>query len=795
MASSSNGNADGEESAMEAAIQRQLQPLIERINTLEQALKAKDDQIVVLTAAVANLSRNVSTTSAAPAKGNKPVPVTASTERERTAMKSKKDLTPASNTMPSAVPPVPVSPVAAKARPSTSKPAPAKRPVVAEDKPKPVRPKTAEPVPVTRESSRGSMADDGIRATFGRQQTLVFSPTNFQPASDAAAAPQESLQLDYVHGYNGKNGRHNLHFPDDQHIVYSIAGLGVVHDVANNTQQFFSEHNEDVLCLTVNKAKRVAATGQLDPKGAQTPYVCVWDLDETKQRARLYYHEKGVIGVSFSPDGSKLVTIGDDAQHSLAVWSWEEAVGKETSADPKKRPSPIAPLATGQADKERVLGVEWDPHSTDTLRFVTYGVRHIKLWTLRDTSLTSERVIFHSTEPPKAVACAVYHPNGSLLAGADNGSVYVVTGKEVTHSFKAHEGTVSEIVVNDDGTFWTFGFDGNMTLWSATNEMVRTVSVNNQTEIKVRSADICNGKAVVGSTNDTIYLVDLLTSTSSVVNSGHFGEVWGLAVHPSLPVIATAAEDKVLRCFDSISRAPLEGKYISFEQKARAVDFHPNGSHIAVGFADGSVRVVNFETFQVEKEMHDAKETVDAIKYSADGSLLAAGSWDQKIYLYTVADGYSKSHVLTGNTSSVTHLVFSADSKYVLSNSKDTSILFWEVSSGKRVNRPSTLRDIAWDRWTAVMGWPVIGIWNGEYDLTDVNGCAQNNSGTLLAIGDDFGLVKLFKYPSCVPKAAFKAYTGHSAHVTNIRFAHDDAYVFSTGGNDSAVFQWKVVRS
>lgn len=33
-------------------------------------------------------------------------------------------------------------------------------------------------------------------------------------------------------------------------------------------------------------------------------------------------------------------------------------------------------------------------------------------------------------------------------------------------------------------------------------------------------------------------------------------------------------------------------------------------------------------------------------------------------------------------------------------------------------------------------------------------------------------------------QAKHKRYFGHSAHVTNIRFSHDDKYVISTGGDD-----------
>eukprot|EP00353_Schmidingerella_taraikaensis_P000779 CAMPEP_0185596004 /NCGR_PEP_ID=MMETSP0434-20130131/80267_1 /TAXON_ID=626734 ORGANISM="Favella taraikaensis, Strain Fe Narragansett Bay" /NCGR_SAMPLE_ID=MMETSP0434 /ASSEMBLY_ACC=CAM_ASM_000379 /LENGTH=51 /DNA_ID=CAMNT_0028224375 /DNA_START=339 /DNA_END=491 /DNA_ORIENTATION=- len=49
---------------------------------------------------------------------------------------------------------------------------------------------------------------------------------------------------------------------------------------------------------------------------------------------------------------------------------------------------------------------------------------------------------------------------------------------------------------------------------------------------------------------------------------------------------------------------------------------------------------------------------------------------------------------------------------------------------------------------TCLFGWPVQGIWPG-LDYTDVNAVDRSRNGLLLATGDDFGQVKLFKYP-CV---------------------------------------------
>ena len=81
------------------------------------------------------------------------------------------------------------------------------------------------------------------------------------------------------------------------------------------------------------------------------------------------------------------------------------------------------------------------------------------------------------------------------------------------------------------------------------------------------------------------------------------------------------------------------------------------------------------------------------------------------------------------------------------------------------------------------------GIWPG-LDYTDVNAVDRSRNGNLLVTGDDFGQVKLFKYPCVKEKADFNNYYGHSSHVTKVKFSANDALVFSTGGNDKTCLVW-----
>lgn len=72
---------------------------------------------------------------------------------------------------------------------------------------------------------------------------------------------------------------------------------------------------------------------------------------------------------------------------------------------------------------------------------------------------------------------------------------------------------------------------------------------------------------------------------------------------------------------------------------------------------------------------------VTVVKYSPDGSLLASGSEDFTVRVWDAHDG-SLLHELIGHTDMVTDLSFSPDGKTLASSSTDGSVRFWDVEEG-----------------------------------------------------------------------------------------------------------------
>ncbi|XP_026536026.1 echinoderm microtubule-associated protein-like 1 [Notechis scutatus] len=243
-------------------------------------------------------------------------------------------------------------------------------------------------------------------------------------------------------------------------------------------------------------------------------------------------------------------------------------------------------------------------------------------------------------------------------------------------------------------------------------------------------------------------------------------------------------------------RINLHNSKLHFTDAAQSSGFHPSGSVVAVGTLTGRWFVFDTETKDLVTVHTDGNEQLSTMRYSPDGNFLAIGSHDNCIYIYSVSDNgrkYSRIGKCSGHSSFITHLDWSANSQYLVSNSGDYEILYWVPSACKQVVSVETTRDIEWATYTCTLGFHVFGVWPEGSDGTDINALCRSHEINLLSTGDDFGKVHLFSYPCSQFRAPSHVYGGHSSHVTNVDFLYEDTHLISTGGKDTSIMQWRVI--
>lgn len=77
------------------------------------------------------------------------------------------------------------------------------------------------------------------------------------------------------------------------------------------------------------------------------------------------------------------------------------------------------------------------------------------------------------------------------------------------------------------------------------------------------------------------------------------------------------------------------------------VAVHPGGDTVAVGGADGNVRLYSIlgTTLKDEGKLLEAKGPVTDVAYSHDGAFLAVCDASKVVTVFSVADGYSENNV------------------------------------------------------------------------------------------------------------------------------------------------------
>ncbi|KAM3919119.1 echinoderm microtubule-associated protein-like 1 isoform 10-T10 [Leptodactylus fuscus] len=598
--------------------------------------------------------------------------------------------------------------------------------------------------------------------------------------------PAKRLKLEWVYGYRGRDCRTNLYLLPTGETVYFIASVVVLYNVEEQLQRHYTGHNDDVKCLAVHPDKITIATGQVagtSKDGKQLPpHVRVWDSVtlNTLHVIGMGFFDRAVTCVAFSKSngGGNLCSVDDSNDHVLSVWDWQK---EEKLADVK-------------CSNEAVFVADF--HPTDTNIIVTCGKSHLYFWTLEGNSLIKKQGLFEKQEKPKFVLCVTFSENGDTITGDSSGNL-LVWGKgtnRISHAVQgAHDGGIFALCMQRDGTLVSGGKDRKLISWDGNYQKHNIVEIPEQFG-PVRTVAEGKGDVVLIGTTRNFVLQGTLAGDFNTITQGHTDELWGLAAHSQKPQFLTCGHDKQITLWDAISHRPVWSKII--EDPAQSAGFHPTGSVVAIGTLTGRWFVLDTDTKDLVTVHTDGNEQLSVMCYSPDGNFLAIGSHDNYIYIYAVNENgrkYSRIGKCSGHSSFITHLDWSVNSQYLMSNSGDYEILYWIPMACKQVVSVETTRDLEWATYTCTLGFQVFGVWPEGSDGTDLNAICRSANQKLLATGDDFGKVHLFAYPCSQFRTSSHAYGGHSSHVTNVSFLHDDSHLISTGGKDMSIMQWRIL--
>ncbi|HWA35495.1 MAG TPA: hypothetical protein VG737_15245, partial [Cyclobacteriaceae bacterium] len=146
-----------------------------------------------------------------------------------------------------------------------------------------------------------------------------------------------------------------------------------------------------------------------------------------------------------------------------------------------------------------------------------------------------------------------------------------------------------------------------------------------------------------------------------------------------------------------------------------SVVFHPHKPILAYGteFLDkdskwkGSVKLFNYETQEVEKELRGHNAGVSDVEFSPDGLLLASAGYDKKLQMWVVDHEEEDLPVVMDiNNSNIWKLAFTKGSDYLLASCNNGEVRVWQTDPKALAEQicPKLKRNMTKEEWEIYVG-------------------------------------------------------------------------------------------
>ena len=632
-------------------------------------------------------------------------------------------------------------------------------------------------------------------------------PSNYKKSKLDGALPNAKLELEFVHGYRCHDTRNNLRYTQDNNIVYHTAAVGIVYDKESNSQIIFNEHFDDITSFAIHPKKKYVATGEIGPY----PLISIWNSKTGEAKVRIKHPlQKGINHLCFSNDGKLLAASAADDDHNIAIFEWEKGSAENISKSQnhrlkdknfKNEDLSLYLYSLGKMGRANILGMCF---SMNGKKLACCGVNEVNIFEVTKGNMKKKKCTGLKGKELTSKMCCGYLSNDILICGSINGNLLICSGTTFTKSKKGHKNGINCLYIRDNQKgFLTGGGDGYIFIWDNKITITSKITIRNNeiNSMNYRIRSVCEndkGNILVGTRGGEI--IEFEGNKPKILLRGHFdGELWGLCPHPKKNIFFTVGEDKLLAVWDIKTKKLILKS--TLEEKSKTIDCSPDCRELAIGCESGNFYIYDSIDLKLKYKITNKESQNNAIqilKYSPNGEILAVGGIDGNnkgtihIFLYSTKKKYNLIKKLRGHTSRINHLDFSEDGEFIQSCSSSYELLYHSIETGKQITKTSSFSDTKWATWTCIFGWPVQGIWPECSSGDDINSCDVDKKRRVIVTGDDFSKVKLFRYPSPVEKAAYYQYNGHSSHVTCVRFMKDSKHVISIGGNDKAIFQFKI---
>ncbi|KAJ0396700.1 hypothetical protein ATCC90586_008195 [Pythium insidiosum] len=698
------------------------------------------------------------------------------------------------------------------------------------------------------------------------------APWNIEPTTTRASdptigdfPPAANLQLDWVYGYTGPQTRNTLRVLATGDVVYTVSKYAIVYTPSRHAQRHYCGHRAPITCLDMNAAATLLATGDARSAG---PEIHVWSGVTLECLAVLSsFHVGGLAGLAFpaptilqqvapvagssggSGSGSAsnggaagataqgaggggsggasaaskkqhhdaeslLVSVGSDANASMALWDWQQERLVASGRAVHKRRRVLCVALSEDGSEIAVAGAH----------FVVFHQVTGRFFKTKKPKLAHDQL----TAMPLCVSATYVGPH-TVVVGTARGELIQLQHHHVVRVVQAH-GVAQSVNVCllscRSMVLFTAGKDGVVRQWDSTLRPIGNAldlhrhvlpvagAVLQDDDLRVHSLayDAARQRLVVGTRHGHLFHVlegSEPMQVRLIASSHEGGGVQSLATcRVGLCFATGSARDQRVRLWSL--RRRVEQQHARLRFAPSALVYSADGDLLAVGGSDGSIALFRAKTLTLLAQIRNTTVAVLCLRFhpSPTKLLLAVACGNGLVYLYDIEGGAYRfhRHALLKPERSLAEqaddgeprvsLDFSADGRFLKTqHGGDAGLRFWDLKdhAALRVTNMAVVRNAQWQSYSSTQGWHV-GAVRGAVALS------ANADQSLAATLDEHGTLALRHFPCPQRSTRTLSRTIAGVHPPSrgsssqaLGFALHDSLLLSTGGEDgSVVCQWSV---
>ncbi len=300
----------------------------------------------------------------------------------------------------------------------------------------------------------------------------------------------------------------------------------------------------------------------------------------------------------------------------------------------------------------------------------------------------------HAAVAKTSIYTAKLAANGGLLALAGYGKsitiVDPVTLREKC-TLMGHDPMILTLAFAADGkNLVSAGSSGLLSFWGiADTALLKEIPAHGQ-GLGVRSIDIDTGGRIVSGGGDgeiKLWAFGSDDPLGKFPNETDEGEVLCVAFNPAGSRVAVGTADGVVRIFDPQTYLLLN-TLTEFKNKATVVAFSPNGKYLAAGGADSTIRIWDTQNFSLLQTMHENSGAVTSLAFNPNNAWLAATA--SGITIWDVTTGTLRKSIADTGTV-YTAALFMPDSSTLIGVTGSGTVKTFSVLAQKPDREPPTI--------------------------------------------------------------------------------------------------------